>query len=74
MNYYYYKQVIILIKKHLTVNLRWDCNEGSNRWVSIFASKSIHQQSVDGPGRKCVFVRRSQRCVEPTLIYIYTYI
>ena len=33
---YYYKQVIILIHKHLTVEFRWDCNEGINRWVFIF--------------------------------------
>ena len=31
----YYKQVIILIKKHLTVDFRWDCNEGINRCVFI---------------------------------------
>ena len=30
---YYYKQVIILIKKHLTVDFRWDCNEGVNTLV-----------------------------------------
>ena len=33
---YYYKQVIILVKKHLTVDLRWDCNEDINRWELIF--------------------------------------
>ena len=36
---YYYKQVIILIKKHLTVDFRWNCNEGINRLVFIFCIK-----------------------------------
>ena len=38
MNYYYI-QVIILIKKHLIVDFRLDCNEGINRWVFIFGIK-----------------------------------
>ena len=33
---YCYKQVIILVKKHLTVDFRKDCNEGINKWVLIF--------------------------------------
>ena len=32
---YYCKQVIILIKKHITVDFSWDCNEGVNIWVFI---------------------------------------
>ena len=36
---YYYNQVIILIKKHLTVDFIWDCNEGVNRCVFIFCIK-----------------------------------
>ena len=36
---YYYKQVVILIKKHLTVDFGLDFNEGINRWVFIFYIK-----------------------------------
>ena len=38
---YYYKQVIISIKKHLIVDFRWDCNEGVSRLVFILTMFSI---------------------------------
>ena len=38
---YYYKQVIILIKNHLTADFGWDCNEGINRWVFNFVYSCI---------------------------------
>ena len=31
--------LIISTKKHLTVDYRWDFNEGINRWVFIFCTK-----------------------------------
>ena len=36
---HYYIQVIILVKKNITGDLRWDCNEGMNRRVFIFCIK-----------------------------------
>ena len=33
---YYYKQVTILVKKHLTVDCRLVCNDGVKRCVFIF--------------------------------------
>ena len=33
---HYYRQVIISIKKQLTVDFRSDCSECIDRWVSIF--------------------------------------
>ena len=35
---YYYKQVFILLKKHLTVDFGWDCYEGISRCVLIFVN------------------------------------
>ena len=46
----YYKQVIILIKKHLTVDFRWDCNEGINRWVLIVCIKMNIPTVIRGSG------------------------
>ena len=36
---YYDKQVIILIKEHLTVDFIWDCNEGKTDVCLFFALK-----------------------------------
>ena len=33
---YYYEQLLISVKKHFTVDFRWDSNEGRNRCVFIF--------------------------------------
>ena len=33
---YYFKKVISLEEKHLSVDLRWDCNEGMNKLMLIF--------------------------------------
>ena len=57
---YYDKQVIILIKKHYTVDRRWDCNVGISRLVNIFSLKCKYQQSVKSLGRHCGFVLRAQ--------------
>ena len=71
---YYYKQVIISIKKHFTGDLRWDCNEGINRWVLIFALKWIYQQSVEGRRHQYGFVLMAQRRLNPAQNSIYIYV
>ena len=60
---YYYKEVIISIRKPLTVDFRWDCNEGVNRWVFVFAY-FLHQMNIPAvsrvTGHQCGIVPRAQ--------------
>ena len=51
----YYKEIIILIKKHHTVDFRWDCNEGIDRWVFIFSIK-MNIQAVSRRSREPMWV------------------
>ena len=70
---YNYQQVIILIEKHLTVDLAWDCNKGINRWVFIFALRSTYQHSVEGLAHQCGTVHRAQRSLKPVLDVLNTH-
>ena len=50
---YYYEQAFILIKRHVTMDLTWDCNEGMNKWVFIFSIK-MNIPAVRAPMWACV--------------------
>ena len=51
----------------MTVDYRWDCDEGINRWVIIFCIKMNIPAVSRGSGHQCGPVPRVQRCLDPAL-------